>query len=228
MPSIEDSEFGTIAVRKLGASRSMRATVSPSGSLRITVPAYTPVFMIKRMIASSRSQLRELLQQRPEVVIADGAPIGKSHSMLLRRGGAVSAKREGLRLVVTLPNKDSMNDPAVTAVVRSAIISILRREAKAHLPKRIEYLAQKYGYEYTSLRFTHASSRWGSCNSKKAISLNIALMNLPFELIDYVLLHELSHTVHMNHSKEFWSEVSRSDPEYKLHRSKLKGYNPNV
>lgn len=228
MPSIEDSEFGTIAVRKLGASRSMRATVSPSGSLRITVPAYTPVFMIKRMIASSRSQLRELLQQRPEVLIADGAPIGKSHSMLLRRGSAVSAKREGLRLVVTLPSEDLVNDSAVTSVVRSAIISILRREAKAQLPKRIEYLAQKYGYEYTSLRFTHASSRWGSCNSKKAISLNIALMNLPFELIDYVLLHELSHTVHMNHSKEFWNEVSQSDPAFKLHRAQLKAYNPNV
>jgi predicted metal-dependent hydrolase len=54
------------------------------------------------------------------------------------------------------------------------------------------------------------------------------LMNLPFELIDYVLSHELAHTVHLNHSKEFWSEVARLDPDFKTHRKSLKSYNPSV
>lgn len=206
----------------------MRATVSPSGSLRITVPAYTPGFMVKRMVAGSRDDLRALLQMHPTVEISDGQSVGKSHSMLVRRGSITSVKAAGRQIIVTTSSDDDLTDTALISAVRTKVIAALRREAKHHLPMRIKYLSDKHGFEFTALRFTHASSRWGSCNSKKAISLNIALMKLPFELIDYVLVHELAHTVHLNHSKEFWEEVKRVDPEFQSHRKLLKTFNPNI
>lgn len=202
--------------------------MAPNGMLRVSVPSYAPLFMVKRMIASSRDELRKLMGSRPTITITDGMAIGKSHTLLLRRGATRSLSLRGLQLVVTLTAEDIIDDPAIIAEVRARILTILRKEAKAHLPKRISYLAMKHGFDYASLRFTHASSRWGSCNSKKAISLNIALMNLPFELIDYVLIHELAHTRQLNHSTAFWHEVARIDPDFKLHRAQLKRHNPGI
>lgn len=228
MPTLEDKEFGTITVRKTSSSRSMKATVAPNGTLRISVPSYTPMFMIRRMIAGSRDELRTLLDSRPKLVLSDGMQIGKSHTLLIRSAPTRSVKRSGNQLLLSLAPGDSLEDPETIDKVRTHILAILRREAKHHLPHRIRYLADTYGFEYTSLRFTHASSRWGSCNSKKAISLNIALMNLPYELIDYVLIHELSHTKHLDHSERFWKEVGRVDIEYLVHRKQLKRYNPGI
>lgn len=228
MPVIDDTEFGRVTVRRGGNTRSMRASVAPNGTLRISVPAYAPLFMVKRMIQSSRRDLRKLLSQQPAVTLADGMQIGKSHMLVLRSGLARSIKRQGLQLIVTLAPDERHDDAAIIAEVRSHMRTILRKEAKAHLPKRIAHLAATHGYTFSSLRFTHASSRWGSCNSQQAISLNIALMNLPFELIDYVLLHELAHTKHLNHSTAFWNEVARTDPAYTEHRRQLKSYNPAI
>jgi len=89
-------------------------------------------------------------------------------------------------------------------------------------------LADEFGFSYERVRFSHASSRWGSCSSGGTVSLNITLMRLPDRLIDYVLIHELAHTKHMNHSAEFWAEVEKHDPGYKRHRKALKMFSPFV
>lgn len=228
MPVIDDSEFGAITIRRSSVARSMRASVAPNGSLRISVPSYAPLFMVKRMIASMRPQLRKLLSAQPIVILTDGMPVGKSHSLLVRTATDFSIRRSAQQLIASLPDTSRLNDPDVVREVRAHMRAILRKEAKHYLPRRLRFLADQHGFDYTSIRFTHASSRWGSCNHKKAISLNIALMNLPFELIDYVLIHELAHTVELNHSTNYWREVERAEPNYKRHRSALKSYNPAI
>jgi len=228
MPSFEDKEFGKVVVRRSARTRNMKASIAPTGELRISLPSYVPIFIAKRMVTSSRQDIRKLFESIPKLEIKDGMTIGKSHSLHIRTGPNYSLKRSGQQLILTITSKDYLLDSSVTENVRSAMIAILRKEAKAHLPRRIEYLAKSNGFSYASVRFTHASSRWGSCNQYKAISLNIALMNLPFELIDYVLVHELAHTIHMNHSKEFWDAVAIVDVEYKSHRRKLKDYSPHI
>jgi predicted metal-dependent hydrolase len=65
-------------------------------------------------------------------------------------------------------------------------------------------LAGLHGFTYASIRISKSKTRWGSCSSKKNIGLSLFLMQLPLHLIDYVLLHELCHTVEMNHSRQFW------------------------
>ena len=67
------------------------------------------------------------------------------------------------------------------------------------------------------------TSRWGVCNTKsKVITLNTELFKYDIECLDYVVIHELSHLVHANHSKEFWNVVSKYCPNYKILRNKLK------
>ena len=228
MSSFDDKEFGKVTIRKSARAKSMKVSVAPTGELRISLPSYVPQFMAKRMIANSRQEIRDLLAMRPNLKIEDGMAIGKSHSLHIRSGTVYSLKRVRQQVVLTLPDGMEANDPQVQNDVRAMIITSLRKEAKHHLPKRLGHLATIYGFSYASVRFTHASSRWGSCNQHKAISLNIALMNIPFELIDYVLLHELAHTVELNHSKDFWSIVASADPDYKDHKKALKNYSPHI
>lgn len=82
--------------------------------------------------------------------------------------------------------------------------SELRQAAHSFLPQKLNELALNHGFQYNSLRIRKSRTRWGSCSSKKNINLSLYLMLLPVELIEYVILHELCHTVHMNHSQAFW------------------------
>lgn len=104
----------------------------------------------------------------------------------------------------------------------------LQKKAREYLPYRLEYWAKRYGYSYGKCRLSHANTRWGSCSSNRTISLNIGLMKVPEVLRDYVILHELAHLNHMNHSKAFWAEVGEHDPKYKIHEKKLKYFSPGL
>lgn len=115
-----------------------------------------------------------------------------------------------------------------TQRARDAKKKILTKKARDYLPYRLEYYAKLYGYTYEKCRLSHAATRWGSCSSLGTISLNIGLMNVPETLRDYVIIHELAHLNHMDHSAAFWAEVESHDPKYKEHRKKLKAFSPGV
>ena len=98
----------------------------------------------------------------------------------------------------------------------------LRKKAKTYLPKRLEEIAQQFGYKYNKVALKFMKSRWGSCSFKNNINLNISLITLENELIDYVLLHELVHTVEKNHSEAFWARVLTHMPDARVRRRALK------
>ena len=231
MPTIHDEEFGTITLRRSVRASSIRIRISPDGRLRASLPLYAPVFLVRRLVKSSRHELRQLLaQHHTDVIFTPGTQIGKSHTITVRSTGArtATATRHGQQIVVSIPAHQTMEEASVQRVIRDAVINALRIEAKSYLPKRLSFLAEKHGFRYEKVRFSHASGRWGSCSSSGTISLNIALMKLPFELIDYVLIHELSHTIQMNHSEKFWDLVATADPRYKEHRRALKKESPHI
>ncbi|WP_457749083.1 M48 family metallopeptidase [Sulfurimonas sp.] len=94
--------------------------------------------------------------------------------------------------------------------------------AQEYLPQRVEYFAKIMNLEYKTLKFRKMKSRWGSCSSIKVITLNTQLMKVQKELIDYVVVHELAHLVHMNHSHRFHALVEKYLPHAKTLRKKLK------
>jgi predicted metal-dependent hydrolase len=231
VPTITDKEFGIITLRRSVRASNIRVRVAPDGRLRASLPVYAPIFLVKRLIESSRTQLRALvLEHHSETIFESGMQIGKSHTLLVRQTATstASAKRHGQQIIAVVPVNDAVTAPHVQRIIRDAVISALRVEAKSYLTKRLAFLANQHGFSYQKMRFSHASGRWGSCSSSGTISLNIALMKLPFELIDYVLIHELSHTVHMNHSPEFWHCVETVLPQYKHRRRELKKQSPSI
>ncbi|USN58448.1 MAG: M48 family metallopeptidase [Candidatus Peribacteria bacterium] len=101
-------------------------------------------------------------------------------------------------------------------------VEILKKEAKSYIPLRTEELARIHGKAYHGLRITSAKTRWGSCSSKKNLNFSYRLMRCPKEVIDYVIIHELAHLKHMNHSRSFWLEVGQMMPDYVQQRKWLK------
>lgn len=97
-----------------------------------------------------------------------------------------------------------------------------KEQAQIFLPILVEKISQKLDYPLSKLSLRLSKTRWGSCNSKGNISLNWALMLFPVSVIEYVIVHELCHLKHMNHSKSFWQLVAKHCPNYKDEVRRLK------
>lgn len=100
----------------------------------------------------------------------------------------------------------------------------LRKKARELFVSRAAYYREFTGGSYTSIAVRDQKSRWGSCSSKGTLSFNYRLVLAPPEVLDYVVVHELCHLTHMDHSKEFWSMVASILPDYKIRRKWLKDH----
>ena len=229
--SIVDKEFGEIKIRKNKLARSVKLSVGVDGSLRASIPYYSPEFAVRRLVNGSRDEIRKMLvTHNAKNSYQDGDLIGKTHTLFLRKfsGEEIKISNEGNQILVQIPQELAFENPLVQSEIRKTVSKILRKQAKAYLPRRIDFLAEKYGFSFEKLRFSHTGTRWGSCSSSGTISLNIALMNLPHYLIDYVIIHELCHTRQMNHSSKFWQEVEKYCPDYKKYVQEIKQFSPSI
>jgi predicted metal-dependent hydrolase len=111
-------------------------------------------------------------------------------------------------LKIFYPHNVELLSEKAQETIRNYIIQTFRDEAKEYLPQRTEQLAAVHGFSFCGVTVKNISSRWGSCSATNHINLNIHLMRLPQELSDYVILHELTHTVHKNHGKFFWQNLN--------------------
>ena len=101
-------------------------------------------------------------------------------------------------------------------------IARLRAEARALLPGRVAYWSERMGVTPTGLKITAARTRFGSCSGKNSLCFSLFLMRYPPEAIDYVVVHELAHILHKDHSPRFYACVARYLPDYKERRNLLK------
>ena len=99
-----------------------------------------------------------------------------------------------------------------------------RKAARAKFEARTAYYHQFTGGNYTSITVRDQKSRWGSCSSKGTLSFNYRLIFAPPEILDYVVVHELCHLTHMNHSKDFWNMVASVMPDYKVRKNWLRDH----
>lgn len=98
----------------------------------------------------------------------------------------------------------------------------LKALAKELILKKVEYFSSLTGLVSTAVKITSAKTRFGSCSGKNSICFSLYLMQYPDEAIDYVVLHEIIHIKHHNHSKRFWNELEKYMPDYKKRRQLLK------
>lgn len=102
-------------------------------------------------------------------------------------------------------------------------IAELKEKAKEIIPQRVEYYSKIMGLKPSGVKITSAQKRFGSCSGKNNLCFSYILMQYPTEAIDYVVVHELAHIVHKNHSKDFYKLIEKYLPDYKLRERLLKG-----
>lgn len=110
---------------------------------------------------------------------------------------------------ISVPEGVDLEHPAVQDLTAKTIERAWVLEAKELLPVRISQLATSHGFMYSGVVLKRIKSRWGSCSAQNNINLSVYLMQLPDSLIDYVLLHELCHTVEKNHGPKFWALLDK-------------------
>lgn len=210
------NELGTITL--IRGSRYKRYSLKVSGGQIIaTMPEQSSEQRMLAFIADKKDKLLQLLQKQAATspTLLDETTEWQTATFLLR---ITRAENEQPRLKVSLredtliiqcPLRTRFEDEIVQSRLREILKNVFRREAKRTLPARLANLALQYGFTYDSVKINSSRTRWGSCSQRKSINLSLYLMKLPWHLIDYVLLHELCHTVEMNHGEPFWAHMNR-------------------
>lgn len=229
---IQDKDFGQIVFVLRRNARCVTLRVKPDG-LYVTVPVGADSRRVFTIIEENRERLKEVYRKACTVVGPDYVLEATRFSVHLQPGrtaGRYVAKREGIgRWCLEYPPQTEFTRPEVQEQLKGLIGKALYASAKAYLPQRLDELARKHGFSYVSVRITSARTRWGSCSSRRSVSLSCYLMLLPDRLIDYVLLHELVHTQEMNHGPAFWQLLDRAaGGDSRRLRAELSAYRPGI
>ncbi len=108
--------------------------------------------------------------------------------------------------------------------IEKFVMTWYHQQAITCFQQRIQFYAQKMNLQHLTFGLSRARTRWGSCNTRGVIHLNWHLIQMPLHLVDYVVAHELSHLIEMNHSAAFWKQIESVYPDYLMARKALKGY----
>jgi len=218
---IEELGSEIIIARRRG-TKSMRISMMNAGKIRLSIPYSVSEKQALKYLASKSDWI--LKHQKPVSVMNNGDRIGKSHRLVVehRDQPKITTRLKQNEIVIKIPLGMSSSANDAQAKIKQAAERALKQEASHLLPQRLDYLASKHGIEYSTCAVKKLRSRWGSCDSNGNIVLNIYLMQLGWDLIDYVILHELTHTIHQNHQSDFWDFLANILPEYKSLRKQLK------
>lgn len=195
--------------RRKGFSR-LSIRVKPDGNISVNCPWFVTGkevvdFVIKNQHWIKTQQEKQQVQQH---FYAPGDVIPtKYHQIQLvsTLNGKVQAGIKDSKAVLTIPENVDHREESIQLFIRKVIAEVCRREAKVYLPFRVKELADMHHFNFSGVSIKNLKSKWGSCSSTQNINLNVQLMRLPDYLIDYIILHELAHTRHMNHGEGFWN-----------------------
>lgn len=213
---IEDEEFGLIEVRSNARIKRYGIKILTDGKVVITMPPYGLKGKALSFFELHRAWVREHLKRRKSKIKMFGYGVVLSTYTfdveLVRYGGEKFLgfmRREERKLLIRCPEKEDIESENSQSIVKSIILNAMTIEAKKVLPGWLSRLAEQHGFRYRECRVLKMRTRWGSCSASGSIHLSSMLMTLPSELIEFVMIHELSHTLEMNHSARFHELVDR-------------------
>ncbi len=225
---IHVNDLGTIILRT--TPRATRFTLKISkGTITATMPVGGDEGRMLAFIEENREKLLAALEKHPARPLLDESTVLQATTFRLEifrtdRDNYYMTLKDGL-LRIACPSDTRFESEKVQQVLKDLLEKALRHEAKRLLPDRLMALAARHRFTCTGVRIMNSKTRWGSCSSRKSINLSLSLMLLPWHLVDYVLLHELCHTIEMNHSDRFWALLnSLTDNKALALRKELKSY----
>lgn len=223
---IED--VGTVRIFRRRGLKYIRISIAADGSIRLSIPWYVSKAAGIRYLRSKSDWIRKHSQTRPVKPWADGRQLSRDYLLSLHTApGSRSTRRKEngeLKLYVPSGLSDSKNQKLISRHVKI----FLKAEGEEKLTPKVRQIAAANGAKVNSVRIRSLRSRWGSCSRKKDITLNMALLNLPEKLEEYVIIHEVAHLKHLHHGPAFWEEVEKMAPDYKDRKKALRQFNPAI
>ena len=211
---------------KLERSKRKTLTISiADGAVTVKAPRAMPMEHIENFIAKKSSWIERKLKEYGKKT-DNIAPLAAG-THVLYHGEFYVIKKTDKYARIAKPCGNELLVPLTCETRESvdrAVGAFLKRAAKTELAALLEKASAATGLSYTSFSTTNARTQWGSCDGKNNIRLNWRLVMLDGELVKYVIVHELSHTRHHDHSAEFWAEVEKNMPNYKAAKKRLKSY----
>lgn len=226
---ISDKDFGKIHFVVRRSARNITMRVKEDG-LHVTTPPYRSITALLEAIAPFRERLRNVCSEvKPKPfdlnfsIEAECFRLKLETSLL--KNFTVSMRDE--TVVIACPAHADFTTDRVQTLVKNAVMRAMRKKAEEYLPPLVQYWSSLFDLPYNKVTISKARSRWGSCSSKRDISLSFYLMLLPAHLMDYVILHELAHTREMNHGPEFWELLNQlTDGKALALRKELRMHRP--
>lgn len=196
------------------------------GAVSVVVPASISVEKIDQLLVSKRLWIKEKMAlQRAlapvtdkQFVSGEAFPyLGRNYRLKVEQGSFVPVKLLQGQLVVQTP--EGSQQPHM---IRNALVRWYKRQALQKMRDKVKRYAPVVGVKPAGVAIKSFKSRWGSCTVKGELEFNWRIMFAPNRMVDYVVVHELCHLIHYDHSPDFWSEVWRVMPDYQECRNWLK------
>ncbi|TDJ27233.1 MAG: M48 family peptidase [Gammaproteobacteria bacterium] len=193
--------------------------IKPYGGLEVVIPRRFPKYAVERLIRQHQGWITRQLEKRPPLDPTPELP------------GVINLSIDGSCTDITyhpnanctrvdIPGQLWVKKETYQGSIRQ-LRRWIRREAWRRLPPMLDRLVQKTGLEYIKITIRSQKTRWGSCSSNGTISLNDQLLFVPHATAEYLMIHELCHRQHLNHSSNFWRLVNRHCPDYATHEAIL-------
>ena len=224
----ESADRWTVRVSRRARRLSVR--VYPGGRVEVVAPPGASAAMVQRFVGVHRqwidrriedlSAMRGLMDDlRPSSI--ELCAIGRRFRIRYEWEPASAGVRLQQLEDELIVRGAVHEERSVAAVLRDWLMKLATRE----LARELDAVAQRGGFRFNRMQIRRQRTRWGSCSVAGTISLNLCVMFLEPAVMRYLLIHELSHTKHMNHSKRFWSLVESHEPAYRrLDRELVSGW----
>lgn len=206
--------IGVITYKRNLKARRLSISVKNSSCVKVTIPSTLSFRSAESFVLSKSKWIVEKVEyfSNLKVKFSETEPFKtREHTLkfISTNSDKILVKVVSESINVHYPSSIDISSSIVQEAARKGIVLAYRHEAKKYLPNRVEILAKQFGFKYNMVGIKKASTRWGSCSPKNNINLSLYLMKLPDILIDYIILHELCHTVHKNHGPKFWAELDK-------------------
>jgi predicted metal-dependent hydrolase len=226
------ADVGSIQFIKSRRAKHISITIKPFKDVRVSVPMQVSFseaeYVVKNKVDwIKKHQAKIKSAEQKHTVFNESTNFRtKKHKLIINKTDdkEITARISGGEIKVFYPGHLEVEHNSVQFFIRRVIEEALRIEAKQFLPARVNELASKYNFNYNKVFIKNIKSRWGSCSKKGNVNFSLHLMLLPIELIEYVIIHELAHTVEHNHSKNFWAVLNKIYGNAKTVDRKLRDY----
>lgn len=215
--------------KKNSRSRSLKISVSGTGEVIVSTPPFTPRFLIDRFVQTHASWIeieqRKVLQKKqflvtPTTVSLFGTTYTKK--TLFSPTLPLGISLQGKTLLFNPTDSPYLSDPEkIETQYQKNLTRFLKSTAASYILPRTQQLATNMSTSFGKITLREQKTRWGSCSSKGNLNFNWRLVHFLPAIIDYVIIHELAHRTHMNHSSQFWHLVAQFDPAYRTHQGWL-------